>query len=251
MKREGLHKLLRIVFWAVGIVVTLNALLVTFVSNFNIGCICTWCAGLFFLSVGVFYKFYRFKVHVIIKCTLAIGVAFVVVLMSFVYIYGKTDTVDYTEDAVIVLGAGIHGETLSYTLKKRCDAAAEYHRKNPQAVIVVSGGQGPQEDITEALAMKRYLVECGIPEDRIIEEGRSTSTAENFRFSKVILDEYFNSEYSVVFMTDDFHIYRAEMTAESEGVVGAKHCHSVGAFYTVLPNGFRECLAVMHEWVFK
>lgn len=252
MKKEILHKIFRLLLFVIGIVVTANALLVTFVSNFNIGCICTWIAGLFFLCVGVFYKFFREKVHVIIKCVLALCVAFVLVLMSFVYIYGKNDTVDYTEDAIIVLGAGIHGESLSITLRNRLDAAVEYYEKNPDCVIVVSGGQGPQEDITEALAMKRYLLEKDIPFEKIFEEGMSTSTAENFRFSKEILDSYFyNQEYTVAFVTDDFHIYRAELTAELEGFADASHCHSVGAFYTMLPNGFRECLAVMHEWVFK
>ncbi len=251
MKKEILHKIFRIVFIVIGAVVTANALFVTFVSNFNIGCICTWIAGLFFLSVGVFYKFFRFKVHWSINSVLALGVAFVVALVSFVYIYGKTDTADYTEDAVIVLGAGIHGESLSITLRNRLDAAVEYYKKNPKAVIVVSGGQGPQEDITEALAMKRYLLEKGIPFEKILEEGRSTSTAENFRFSKEILDSHFyGKEYSVAFVTDDFHIYRAEMTAEWEGFDKTAHCHSVGALYTMIPNGFRECLAVMHEWVF-
>ncbi len=251
MKKGLLHNISRILLIAIGVIVTLNALLVTFVSNFNIGCICTWIAGLFFLGMGVFYKSFRFKVHIIIKGILAVGVAFVVALMSFVYIYGRTDTADYTEDAVIVLGAGIHGEALSITLRNRLNSAVAYHEKNPDAVIVVSGGQGSQEDITEALAMKRYLLTKGIPEDKIIEEGNSTSTAENFEFSKEILDERFGDEYSVVFVTDDFHIYRAEMTAESQGIKSAAHCHSVGAFYTVLPNGFRECLAVMYEWVFK
>ena len=251
MKKEVLHKIFRFLLIIIGAVVTANALLVTFVSNFNIGCICTWIAGLFFLAVGVFYRFFRFKVHFIIKSVLALGVAFVIVLVSFVYIYGKNDNVNYTEDAVIVLGAGIHGENLSITLRNRLDAAVEYHKKNPDALIVVSGGQGPQEDITEALAMKRYLLEKDIPFDLIIEEGRSTSTAENFRFSKELLDERLGDDYSVVFVTDDFHIYRAEMTAELEGVNVTGHCHSVGAFYTMIPNGFRECLAVMHEWVFK
>lgn len=252
MKNNWLHKIFRILLITIGVVVTANALLVTFVSNFNIGCICTWIAGLFFLGVGLFYKFFREKVHVIIKCVLAVGVGFVVAMMSFVYIYGKNDTVDYTEDAVIVLGAGIHGESLSVTLRNRLDAAVEYYEKNPDAFIVVSGGQGPQEDITEALAMKRYLLEKDVPFEKIIEEGSSTSTAENFRFSKEILETYFyNKSYKLAFVTDDFHIYRAKLTAEREGYTGVTHCHSVGAFYTFLPNGFREILAVMHEWVFE
>ena len=102
------------------------------------------------------------------------------------------------------------------------------------------------------MAMKRYLLEKDVPFEKIIEEGSSTSTAENFRFSKEILETYFyNKSYKLAFVTDDFHIYRAKLTAEREGFAGVTHCHSVGAFYTFLPNGFREILAVMHEWVFE
>ena len=42
--------------------------------------------------------------------------------------------------------------------------------RNYKAIIIVSGGQGPQEDITEALAMERYLKNKGIPQERIIKK---------------------------------------------------------------------------------
>ena len=107
-----------------------------------------------------------------------------------VYSFGFTDTVTYKEDAVIVLGAGLRGENLSLILRNRLDAAVEYYNENPEAVIVVSGGQGPDEDIPEAEAMERYLYEQGVPLNKIIKEDKSTSTEENFKFSKELLETY-------------------------------------------------------------
>ncbi len=46
---------------------------------------------------------------------------------------------------------------------QRLEAAIAYYERNPKVLLVVSGGQGPQEDISEALAMERYLIERGIP----------------------------------------------------------------------------------------
>lgn len=89
----------------------------------------------------------------------AIIIAFLIwfILLSFIAIYGKVDNVIYKEDAVIVLGCGIRGKNVSAILSYRLDKAVEYYRKNQNAVIVVSGGQGPQEEITEAEAMERIF----------------------------------------------------------------------------------------------
>lgn len=87
---------------------------------------------------------------------------------------------------MIVLGAGLRGERVTDLLARRLDAAYDYHLENPNAVIVVTGGQGPGEDIPEARAMKAYLVEKGVPEKQILEEASSTSTEENFCFAREI-----------------------------------------------------------------
>ncbi len=92
-------------------------------------------------------------------------------------------------DCVIVLGCQVKGETPTPMLCDRLNAALELLESNPNAVCVVSGGQGPQEHISEAEAMRRYLNERGIADKRIITEPLSTSTEENLRFSAELLSE--------------------------------------------------------------
>ena len=92
------------------------------------------------------------------------------------------------EKAVVVLGAGLRGEQVSGLLARRLDAALDYYRENPDVLLVVSGGQGPDEVIPEAEAMARYLAARGVPQENIIKEDKSESTEQNFEFSRVLLE---------------------------------------------------------------
>ncbi len=125
-------------------------------------------------------------------------------------ISNRTIEADKDYDAIIVLGAGLRdGLYPSQTLKYRLDKGAELYELK-EVSIVVSGGQGPDEKVSEASVMKEYLVEKGIPEEDIYLEDKSTSTEENFEFSKLILDEMFIEDYEIVFTSNDFHIARSE-----------------------------------------
>ena len=106
------------------------------------------------------------------------------------------------------------GNIPSLALRYRLDAALEYAEAYPHVMLVVSGGQGPDEDIEEAIVMRDYLVENGIAEDRIIVENRSTSTYENLLFSQEILPE---DVTSVTIVTSDFHLQRSKFIAEGIG----------------------------------
>ena len=97
-----------------------------------------------------------------------------------------TDT-DAHPGTIIVLGAGVNGETPSLILCNRLDAALTYLNANPAATVIVSGGQGPGEDITEAKAMADYLTAHGIDSARIVQEDRSRTTRENLENSFAIL----------------------------------------------------------------
>ncbi len=109
-------------------------------------------------------------------------------------------------DYMIILGAKVNGEVPSLALQYRIDAAVEYAKKNEDTILIVSGGQGPGEDITEAEAMKRALVKKGIHESRILLEDRSTSTYENIKFSKELIPE--GAKQGIV-VTNDYHLYRS------------------------------------------
>ncbi len=225
-----------------------NTLLMSVIANFNIGLVPVAGLGAVLLAYGILFD--KLPCKKIISAVLAFGLVVILLFGSFLAIYGGQDTADYTEETVIVLGCGIRGERVSVGLAKRLNKAAEYHEKNPDAMIIVSGGQGPQEDIPEALAMKRYLVEKGISEDKIIMEDKSTSTITNFRYSREIMEEKGLSLSSVVFVTNGYHVYRASSYAKDEGFIEISHLGTDIIWYTVPMNYMREMLAVVKMWIF-
>ena len=155
----------------------------------------------------------------------------------------KTDAVG--EDYVIVLGAGVNGTTPSATLSWRLRAALDYLNEHPDAACILSGGQGPGENITEAECMYRWLVNSGVDGNRLYKEEKSTSTEENLKFSTAIIDELSGGkQYTVAIVSSDFHLCRAKTMAydlglEAKGV-------SAKTVYPVLRVNyyFREAFAM-------
>ena len=131
---------------AAGILLFIDALIMTFMTNFNAGIIITALVAAALVIVGVYFeKILRIKW--LISCIVVVTLLLIVEI-TFIAVYGRNDNADYNEDAVIVLGAGIKGEEVSGQLAYRLDKAVEYCNKNPDAVIVVSGGQGADELIS-------------------------------------------------------------------------------------------------------
>lgn len=121
-------------------------------------------------------------------------------------------------DYVIVLGAQVRGTTITKSLRRRLEKACEYLDENPDTVVVVSGGQGRGEDLSEAQCMKNYLIEYGISEDRIIMEDKSTNTAENIEFSMKKIKEHSEKESPQIgVVTNNFHVYRATAVCKKSG----------------------------------
>lgn len=151
---------------------------------------------------------------------------------------------------LIVLGAGVNGTEPSLSLLNRLEAAKEYLEKYPQAVAVVSGGQGPGEDISEAECMKRWLYSKGIPEERIIMEDKSFSTEENIANSLAKIDEHGgNADSPVAIVSSEYHLYRAKYIAREKGAeplgVAAHTSYPV-----LMANYFiREAFAVLYMWI--
>ena len=251
MKNRVFEVIARTALISVGALLLFDAAFLMLFSNIHSGLFLTLAVGALLSLFGILYNGIYRKIPKFIKLIFYIGITAVALFVLFLLLYGSADTADYTEDALIVLGAGVNGEELSQDLKNRLDRALEYYKKNPDAVFVLSGGKGPQEDITEALAMQRYLTERGVPEENILKEEKATSTYENFVFSAAMLDDYFGREYSVAFVTNDFHMYRAKSIALIAGIEDAKHLHSATEFHTVFPSCIRECLAVVKLWVLK
>lgn len=145
---------------------------------------------------------------------IGLAVLYVLFLQFKIYQHSHQEQPDQA-DYLIILGARVKGEKPSLSLQYRIDAAAEYLLKNEQTIAIASGGQGPDEGISEALAIQRGLVLLGFSEERIYLEDRSTSTYENLQYSKEFIDDS-NSKGIVV--SNSFHLYRAVLMAEEQGM---------------------------------
>ena len=120
--------------------------------------------------------------------------------------------------AIIVLGAGVNGSTPSLSMCNRLDAALDYLGANPDALAVVSGGQGDGEDITEAEAMADYLTAHGIDSARIVQEDQSRTTRENLENSFAILRARgYAPADGVGIVTSEYHLCRAKRMARALG----------------------------------
>ena len=153
---------------------------------------------------------------------------------------------------MIVLGAGLRKDKPSMLLRYRLDKAYEYAAEHPDLLIVTSGGQGRDEWIPEGQAMRDYLIEKGLPADRVLAESKSTSTEENFAFSLDILKERgYSADTPIVYVSNAFHCYRAGRYAARAGftTVAALPAHT--PWRSVLPCYLREALALAYYWVFK
>ncbi|WP_301108704.1 YdcF family protein [Sporosarcina sp.] len=184
---------------------------------------------------------------------LAVVGAFIVVLAMLFWLIPKErmdaaqkHKADGSYEYAVVLGAKVNGETPSLSLRYRLESAAVYAKRYPHVTLVLSGGQGKDEEISEAQAMFQYLIDQGIAKERLIQEDRSTSTYENLQFSKELLPEV----AGVTIISSDFHLARARFLARQLGwqsdVVAAKTPEIVKTKVSI-----RERLALLKTWIFR
>lgn len=132
-----------------------------------------------------------------------------IIYLIFSSAFGRTKAIKQY-DVILVLGAGIFNKTVTPMLASRLDRALEvYKTQTSNCKILVSGGQGPDEPIAEALAMKNYLIERGVSSSSILMESQSTSTYENFLYSKPFINTSFKNVPRMLCVTSQFHILRA------------------------------------------
>lgn len=182
------------------------------------------------------------RFSILVYIIIGIVVLFFAVMETIIVKVGYSKP-DNGADYVIVLGAQVNGTRVSQALKHRLDAAYSYAMENESAKIIVSGGQGQGEDVTEAEAMFDYLVARGIASERIIKEEQSTNTNENIMYSKEMME---HADYVVV-VTNRFHLYRGtgiakkQLSQKVEGL-GAKTGNALFLNYYV-----REAFAVVKD----
>lgn len=194
-------------------------------------------------------KLYAQKIGKVILTGILVVVAAVILLAGVETAFMiKAATAKPSENAtVVVLGCRAYGSRPSIMLASRLDAAYEYLTEHPDAICIVSGGQGPDESMPEAECMYLYLTEKGIAPERIYQENRSTSTRENLLFSQEIIEaEGLNTEIAIV--TNEYHEYRAGMVADAlemeYSAVPARTPLWLFPTYYI-----RELYGIIYEWV--
>ena len=130
----------------------------------------------------------------------------------------------FDKDYILILGCQIREDgALTPLLRSRADRAVAFaqmqkEKTGKELVFVPSGGQGPDEVMAEADAIKNYLLSLGIPEERILSENRSVNTYENIRNSMALIREREPGKTpKAAFSTTNYHVFRAGLIAEALG----------------------------------
>jgi len=181
------------------------------------------CAGPVFLLWGFLSarrerRGFRLAWRVLVFLLTA-GFALFGVLEARIVSFGRTDW-ERPAEAAVILGAMVDGSTPSLSLLARLEAALDYLADKPALPIVVSGGQGAGEDISEAACMAQWLTDHGVDSSRIYLEDRSRNTEENIRCSKEVLAELgLSPDAAVAVVSADYHLYRASLYWGDSGFV--------------------------------
>ncbi len=206
------------------------------------------------IITGAYFFFYkkntkttrilRNSLTVIISIDLILSIITAIPIISYSQKKEKSPS-----DFCIVLGAAVHGTIPSRVLRQRIDAAYEFLTVYPDGIAILSGGQGPDEAISEGECMKRELIKMGIDENRLFVENKSTSTKENICFSYEIIQALSPDTKEITIISSETHLFRACLIAQDFGLSASPyHAHTD---YPILRLAtlLREIPGVWLEWL--
>ena len=156
-------------------------------------------------------------------------VYFECLMLATIYVAHKAmhHKVPYNKSYIIVLGCYVNKDGMpGGVLRKRVEAAIRFANRQKKEtgkapILVFSGGKGADEPISEAESMQKYIIAQKY-DGKILLENKSTTTLENFKFSKKLI----KNTHNVAFATTDFHIFRSAVFASS---VGYRNIEGIGA----------------------
>ena len=237
----------RSIILVVGIVLVTETIIVSTLSNFNLGVILPAIIGLPLIILAFSIPYMKQGFPLFLKWFAAavyICAGIVFCICGIQMIRAQNNPENSNCDAIVVLGAAVHGDKVTWVLENRLNTAKAYMDTHPNCICIVSGGQGNGESVTEASAMKKYLVNLGVDQSRIYLEEKATNTRENFLYSKEIIDKVIGADAVIGFVTTDFHVYRAGKTAKSVGIE-ATGIAAPDVWYLRLNNFLRESVGIV------
>ena len=198
------------------------------------------------LALTFFFPHFIF-LHKILSLTnglLIYGSYLYVTYILYGFVYNVLPVIKHP-DYIIILGSGLIGDKVPPLLAQRLEKGKMMYEKfNHTPKIVVSGGQGTDETLTEADAMAQYLRRSGISKEDVIVERQSTTTLENLQFSKTILDQKSKENYYCLVVTNSFHSLRAGIYMRKLGIKG-RSIGSRTALYFLPSAWIRETIGLI------
>ncbi len=191
----------------VAIIILSAFILPIFWDVHNLANIVGTLVGALYLIVGIVYNKLSFDAK---KYTVFFLFVLLILLISgFAYVMSKGNNTATNQKVLIVLGCRVKGDVPSIALEKRAESAYFYLLKNPEFIAILSGGQGKDENLSEAQCLKNLLTKRGISGDRLYLEEMSTSTSQNIAYSKRIIEQNgFSTDVAIA--TSEYHQLRAK-----------------------------------------
>lgn len=258
----NIRKILAITLAVLGSIFFIDGLYLILQNKIHLGTVLPLLVGLIFLIHALFWR----KISNILsnqpkikKIWKALWVIFVIWLISlvifFTYIQKQKNKEQHHSNvkAILVLGSGLINNQASPTLQARLNKAAEVHSASPQSIIIVTGGLGYQQNLTEAEVMSRYLQHhFQIQASDIKTEDRSTSTELNLKNSHTILKQNtIGLDDPIAIVTSDFHTLRAKAIAHHQGFNNIQTYGSNTPLETRYNAWLREYFAFISGWLLR
>ncbi len=253
----------RVVLVTIGSVIIVDCAVLIAVGKINFGSVVPLLLGIAFVTHGIFWHSVIIFMHQHrwLSCIwYALWIIFSIWLISFgIFIYVLQQQIKQSANlipevaAIIVLGSGTVAGKPTPTLAKRLDTAAPLINSQKNALAITSGGMGFGQTHSEANIMASYLHDTyDIPLERIVQEGKSTSTAENLIYSQELLAaKGISLAAPIAIVTSDFHIIRAASIARHQGYLQPIMLASLTPLSIRYNAWFREYFAFVSGWLFK
>ena len=178
---------------------------------------CIWFLFVIIESLIAIYAFVLMKKQskwgIVISIIVSAWLSFQAIL-SIIILCNSISFNTSKADKVFVLGYQLEDNQMTSTLVSRVDKAYEYAKKNPDTVIIVSGGITRNNKVSEASLMKNALISYGLDEERIIAEENSKDTIENIKYCKNLVS---NGD-DVVIISSHYHCARIKLIAKEQGL---------------------------------
>ncbi|PYE38531.1 YdcF family protein [Psychrobacter fozii] len=251
----------RVILFTIGIVIIVDCIALMAIGKINFGSVAPLLLGIIFVAHGLFWQAIRkycCQNPWLNRLWYGLWAAFTLWLISFgLFIWSLQQQITLSKGpaptvaAIIVLGSGTVAGKPTPTLAKRLDSAVPLIKSQPNALVITSGGVGFQRTRSEADIMATYLHEShAIAFERILQEGKSTSTEENLANSRDILEANgLSIAEPIAIVTSDFHTIRAASIAKHQGYQQPITVASPTPLLIRYNAWFREYFAFVSGWL--